>query len=345
MDIYRFINSRDIREHLKNINYCFSSIESSWIIWKSKYATLNEKHRAWREIIETMPDCEIEKRPNTIYCPSLHRFLEKLMKIDNRCIEAMKESESCAFFSCRYLLSHENSQSDRIAYRPEMFSDFSTCLHFAIDECKHSWVDDDIVDCRFCIRKSWVDERKNCIIVETNHNGEIVKIRDYGEMTDEEYDLVERSFDGMWFDFPNPFKRGDIIYNPGRFDSADFECDYGLCVLEEEIPLRRCIESWKISGDSSDMTVHGLFQNTEGMVFSECTANYMNFEQYHGELNGKNRILMAISNYLKGNISLDLLLNAYHIIITEEHIKDFQPYNIIKEGLEFAGILKGKLNE
>ena len=54
---------------------------------------------------------------------------------------------------------------------------------------------------------------------------------------------------------------------------------------------------------------------------------------------------MAISNYLKGEISLDLLLNAYHVIILEEHIKDARPYNITQEGIALAGITEDKNNE
>ena len=54
---------------------------------------------------------------------------------------------------------------------------------------------------------------------------------------------------------------------------------------------------------------------------------------------------MAISNYLKGEISLELLLNAYHVIIAEEHAKDTRPQNITKEGLELAGIPERKNNE
>lgn len=71
----------------------------------------------------------------------------------------------------------------------------------------------------------------------------------------------------------------------------------------------------------------------------------MNFEYYRGELCGKKRILTAISNYLKDNISLELLLAAYHTILTEEWAKDTRPWNITDEGLSLAGIPKGRLDE
>ena len=36
MDILRFINSRDIREHLKTIHYQFNSLEAAWLIYQDQ---------------------------------------------------------------------------------------------------------------------------------------------------------------------------------------------------------------------------------------------------------------------------------------------------------------------
>ena len=33
MDVYKFINSKDIREYLKKINYEFTPVEAAWLIW------------------------------------------------------------------------------------------------------------------------------------------------------------------------------------------------------------------------------------------------------------------------------------------------------------------------
>lgn len=33
MNIFDFINSKDIKEHLKNINYQFNSLEAAWLIY------------------------------------------------------------------------------------------------------------------------------------------------------------------------------------------------------------------------------------------------------------------------------------------------------------------------
>ena len=42
MDIYRFINSNTIREHLKKLGYQFNTLEAAWLVWQCKNATLAE---------------------------------------------------------------------------------------------------------------------------------------------------------------------------------------------------------------------------------------------------------------------------------------------------------------
>ena len=47
---------------------------------------------------------------------------------------------------------------------------------------------------------------------------------------------------------------------------------------------------------------------------------YQDLEYYRGELNGYKRILTAVSNHTKGEISTDLLLNAYRYILDDEKL-------------------------
>ena len=51
MHIYNFINSKDIQANWKNINYTPTALESAWLVWQSKNHTLEEKHKAWEEIL------------------------------------------------------------------------------------------------------------------------------------------------------------------------------------------------------------------------------------------------------------------------------------------------------
>ena len=80
MNIYNFINSRDIAKHLKDIDYQFSTLECAWLVWQSRKHTLKQKHASWQEIIDTMPDCSVEARPKHEGVESLHRYLIDFIK-------------------------------------------------------------------------------------------------------------------------------------------------------------------------------------------------------------------------------------------------------------------------
>ena len=64
----------------------------------------------------------------------------------------------------------------------------------------------------------------------------------------------------------------------------------------------------------------------------------MDFEFYHGEYKGFQRIIKALSNYEKGLINDELLMHAYHQILSEERARSDIPYFYTREGLELAGI-------
>ena len=80
MDIYEFIESRDIREHCRKIQYKFTARESAFLIWQSD-KTIQQKHAAYREIIETMPDEKLNERICTAEFEHLHEFLSKYIVI------------------------------------------------------------------------------------------------------------------------------------------------------------------------------------------------------------------------------------------------------------------------
>ncbi len=57
MNYYRFLDSRDIRNHLEEMEYPLSTPEAAYLVWQCRGAILEERFAAWEEIIETMPDC------------------------------------------------------------------------------------------------------------------------------------------------------------------------------------------------------------------------------------------------------------------------------------------------
>jgi len=68
--------------------------------------------------------------------------------------------------------------------------------------------------------------------------------------------------------------------------------------------------------DSSDMQGLGYYISEYGLVLDN-NHDYDSWEYFEGELKGESRILKAISSFMKGEISLDLLLETYKYIYPE----------------------------
>ncbi len=61
MDILQFINSKDIRNHLKKINYQFNTLEAAWLIYHSYNHSVYEKFDAYEQLMKEYPDCRVKK--------------------------------------------------------------------------------------------------------------------------------------------------------------------------------------------------------------------------------------------------------------------------------------------
>lgn len=76
MDIYRFLNSRDVRKYLQDIKYEFTPDQALYVILDSRNSSVQERHEALKELAETYPDYIIEKRRSDIKPQPLKQFAE-----------------------------------------------------------------------------------------------------------------------------------------------------------------------------------------------------------------------------------------------------------------------------
>lgn len=165
----------------------------------------------------------------------------------------------------------------------------------------------------------------------------------YGGLSRKEEDILE-GFDHVCFVCPTPFRKGDIVWAPYYEDKNPF---IFLNIWYEDMDEE---EQKRYAGNryngAADMTADGYFQNENGQIYWECMHDYMSLEYYRGELNGKKRILKALSSFLKDEIDVGLLMNAYHILMSEEHIRQARGHmNITREGLCLAGLAEREEKE
>ena len=323
MNIFDFINSKDIKEHLKNINYQFNSLEAAWLIYQCNKITIKEKHEAWNELIKTMPDCKIEKRFNTLPQESLHNFLKEYISVEESLInDFLTPSEDCVY-------TVEWNEENSWISEDMIFKTFEAVRNHILKEYE-DWGRKYIY--RIAKRKL---ESKEYTIVYFDINNQPYACDVY-ECADNISDIFYGVFEGLWFDFPTPFKKGDILC---EYDKSGNETD-GFCrgpFVMIGITNKNANDRIRKNGDISDMNAWGYFQNEDATVYYEVMFSYMNLEYYRGELSGKRRILKAFSSFIKEEITEALLCNAYHYFINEENTKNLLPQGYTEEGMKLAG--------
>ena len=317
MDIFRFINSRDIREYLKIRNYPFTSLEAAWLIYQCRCATIKEKHEAWQELIQTMPDCAVAERPHTARHESLHQFLKEYIRTEDEILDWFFRDEKDAIYNCEFW--------EYAMWCPggEYFDSFQKCLK--------AYTDRRLGKMTFKITKQILNSDQ-CTYVIFSADNEPLKFDTswYPEGGDE---ILYGVLGGLEFDFPTPFTKGDILCESEVYEmNPSLRAD--LFVITD-LPACSKNESYR---DGCRMKVWGFFLKYDGTLQYEDMYNYMNLEYFRGELSGKKRILKALSNYIKGEIDVGLFANAYHKILCEEYAKSQNPWNITPEGLAAAGL-------
>ena len=350
MNFYQFINSKDIREHLQNLNYQFNAAEAAWLVWQCREATPKLRFKAWNEIIETMPDMEPPVRELRRHYKSIHQFLKDYMEALTRALDEFKQNEDPKGYKYIYDVKYweewdysENDKGHGWMGGLNIYSNYKNAID-AIKEDKEQ----EYSHKKFKIEKIRLDHPKPSTII-MNDDLQIINANLHPSNADDNRILNYESFFDMWLDFPLPFKKGDIIWDPQQ------SLHLGLHGHGEELIVATPMDANDSSDkeknskrrgvDYSDMIITGYFLDEKGQIYPEITWNYMDYELYRGKLTGKNRILKAISNYEKGEIDCELLATAYHRIMTEEYAKSIKAFYVTNEGLELAGLKEPETNE
>ena len=241
VDVCRFINSKDIRDYLRSIHYQFTPIEAAWLINECRELTLQEKHAAWQELINTMQDCPIEERLWTAARPSLHDFLKEHMQFQDGQIKELYTRKENEIYAGRTW----GSSIEEIY----PFSSVDRCLA----ECRKTFDN----EATYSVCKYRIDEPDRYVAhaMFRPEDGALMRIdqgqsfRNYSDRT---------IFTGSWFHFPLPFKKGDIVWNlhlsRGQCGGGPFVLEAaGLDVYHDEQTKERILRE----ADETDMLAVG----------------------------------------------------------------------------------------
>ena len=271
MDIYNFINSKDICRHLRNINYEFSPLECAWLIWQSRRATVNDRHETWSEIINTMPDCEI---PN--YKESLHTFLRNLISAEKNAVQ-------------RFFEKTEDSIYTGSVTTIDGGGGFDTTAFILLEDCisnLNNLMDSDIL--YYNITKSKLEDGayQDNIVVHLDAKGNAAYIR---------IDNFENIFDKVTLKFPLPFKKGDILKRTSIGIPGLYLPDYN----EKLVYLYYAGDEWsERDGGYDEMTVTGYFWRYDRLCL-DSSACYMDYEIADAVDEIEDSLLVLTSSFLK----------------------------------------------
>ena len=159
--------------------------------------------------------------------------------------------------------------------------------------------------------------------VSIDYDNNPVDIWDAHSIISSEDSDVLSAFEGMWIEVPTPFQKGDILVARSKqtSDVKPFVLDR-IPYWEEDGKNAKIISYMRKNGDSSDLITSIYGQDKDGTTWHDHGPSYLNMECYDKELIGTERFLLAVSNHLKGELPLELLIRSYDILKAERHAKE-----------------------
>lgn len=311
MDIFRFIDSTDIRRYLAEIQYRFSTEEKMFLIWYCKTATLNEKTAAWQEIAGDVPSCPWD------YAWDIRERVAAYIELQEKMLGQFQAAGSCVY---QYRLTTAEEETDS----GSVYRSYEDCLTAAKIAARAAGC------CMLEIRKEQLNAAEYSRRTDTcifNRDGEILRINCLP--TDAEDMMTYLLFEEMWFAIPTPFHSGDIVcsrFSPDEpfvlTDMVTWDSERMIKELPPSEYDRQMLDcaDWTVErllerGDSRIMGAFGY--RAEGNLIRRQKApicDYLDLEYYRRPLDQSHKILQPVSSYLKKSCGIEFLLNAYCLL-------------------------------
>ena len=204
MDITKFLNSKDIREHLQAMDYSFDAVTAAYLVWQCHNATLEEKFTAWEEIAKAMPDCPIPRRPGMADdVPSVHQFLRDYIAFQKQ--RLVEFSQPGRWVYTAQFFHEKSAQWSDLGHFFTIYQDCLDACREAIQENSH-WLGK-IAKLKLS-RYPLDDPKHRPWELELNRELRPLSIKA------NTYEEIEEVFPSFWLNIPTPFRRGDIVWDP-----------------------------------------------------------------------------------------------------------------------------------
>ena len=215
-DIFQYVNSRDIREHLQKLDFQFTPLQAAWLVWQCEQMSLKGRIDAWRDIAATMSDQPLEPkqlRNLDADFKNLHEYLNAWTVYQKEMVEDFIRPQE------KYIYILASSHPNHSITEEGYFETFEQCIDGArerfgnLDEpyaFSDRFLNRDCFPLTVTKQKLGSDDYDSYAGINTDF--EISSIAKGGEAW-KEPGYLDDIFEMCWFDFPIPFVKGDVVKN------------------------------------------------------------------------------------------------------------------------------------
>lgn len=323
-NVFEYFNSKDIADHCKNIGHTFTAIETAYLIWYSDHHTIAQKHNAWKHIIETMPDEKITQfgsSPSTM----LHEFLQEYMDTEQAFVDDFTITKQ------GYIYSYEVRYREGVEHHGDgyFFDNFESAVGAAKEDIEEE--KGRIVEVRI-IRRVLNSSHKDYDFgkEELTFTPKMEPLRIDEADVDGKYQILGScyGFYDMWVEIPTPFQKGDIVCMHSTYGEKTEPMAVSWIPYWTENELghdyTNVVNRLRKWGDWSDMQASYWWFDEKGDLFADHGPEYLLLEFYCSRLEGRNKFLVALKNYLQKKIYIDDLIRSYATFTSEERAEYFR---------------------
>lgn len=249
-DLLSYINVPYIRNYYSDIEYVFSTLQAAYIVDHAAGITMQKRFDAWNAITDTLSDEKLPPLAAVTGEKTIFEFLKAYMKGFNEDIK-----DFCSF-NPEYVYV--------TSCGPGVFTTIEKAMKYG---------DDRRTD-ELTIWKMKPDERP---VGEVRYNCENNLVWIY--LNDGKIPTMRETFWNMWFDFPTPYKAGDLIWIPGMKETMFVVKGKPELTEEERAEYQRL-------GDTTDMCLEGwlVYEDTELGDVITTSLPHLEYSPYTKEL-------------------------------------------------------------
>ena len=281
-DLLRFIPSKDVREHLKEIGWQPPTLQAARLVLGNETVPLNERLETLLQITETLPDVLLDLSSFVDNGDSLHTFLSAYVQ--------NKKEKLAEFY-----------RSDNAMYVAENYvnTNFFTSAEACLDSALIGTTPSEMLSERVLVNKYVPIEGR---VFGVLFNGYRQPMRITGAANQKEEEIEEDLLGGP-FTLPHPFRRFDLVWQPGETDDW-FAC--GKPILLDRLP-----EPMTATPDSSLITA-GYCCRCNGSLDYKFSLPIKELEYLPKENSASEaEILLQLRDYLSGTIPLCSFANSF----------------------------------